>query len=116
MQLHTSGHFVLDRAHVEAQLAVAKVQEPLVRQLSMDTCNMCMGCMAMHGISAGTCNSACICLYSSCRYIYLLLAFLDVEANFLVTKAYQYTSITSVTLLDCFTIPAVMVLSWVSGG
>lgn len=26
-------------------------------------------------------------------------------------QAYQYTSITSVTLLDCFTIPAVMVLS-----
>jgi solute carrier family 35 protein F1/2 len=36
----------------------------------------------------------------------------DVEANYLVTKAYQYTSLTSVTLLDCFTIPAVMVLSY----
>uniref|UniRef100_A0A7S0WT80 EamA domain-containing protein n=1 Tax=Chlamydomonas leiostraca TaxID=1034604 RepID=A0A7S0WT80_9CHLO len=46
-------------------------------------------------------------------YVYALLAFLDVEANFLVTKAYQFTSITSVTLLDCFTIPAVMALSWV---
>ncbi|KAG2429532.1 hypothetical protein HXX76_010767 [Chlamydomonas incerta] len=44
-------------------------------------------------------------------YVYLLLAALDVEANFLVTKAYQYTSVTSVTLLDCFTIPAVMGLS-----
>ncbi|GIL56269.1 hypothetical protein Vafri_11618 [Volvox africanus] len=44
-------------------------------------------------------------------YIYFFLACLDVEANFLVTKAYQYTSVTSVTLLDCFTIPAVMVLS-----
>ncbi|GLC65724.1 hypothetical protein PLESTF_000333100 [Pleodorina starrii] len=44
-------------------------------------------------------------------YHYLLLAVMDVEANFLVTKAYQYTSVTSVTLLDCFTIPAVMVLS-----
>ncbi|KAG2438260.1 hypothetical protein HYH02_010959 [Chlamydomonas schloesseri] len=44
-------------------------------------------------------------------YLYLLLAALDVEANFLVTKAYQYTSVTSVTLLDCFTIPAVMALS-----
>lgn len=43
---------------------------------------------------------------------YALLALLDVEANFLVTKAYQYTSITSVTLLDCFAIPAVMLLSW----
>ncbi|KAF5835255.1 solute carrier family 35, member F1 [Dunaliella salina] len=45
-------------------------------------------------------------------YVYMLLALMDVEANFIVTKAYQYTSITSVTLLDCFTIPAVMVLSW----
>ncbi|GLC36406.1 hypothetical protein PLESTB_000765200 [Pleodorina starrii] len=44
-------------------------------------------------------------------YCYLLLAVMDVEANFLVTKAYQYTSVTSVTLLDCFTIPAVMALS-----
>jgi hypothetical protein len=30
----------------------------------------------------------------------------------LLLQAYQYTSITSVTLLDCFTIPAVMALSW----
>ncbi|KAL6759305.1 hypothetical protein V8C86DRAFT_1327008 [Haematococcus lacustris] len=46
-------------------------------------------------------------------YIYLVLAFLDVEANYLVTKvAYQYTSITSVTLLDCFTVPVVMFLTW----
>jgi drug/metabolite transporter (DMT)-like permease len=43
---------------------------------------------------------------------YAALAVLDVEANYLVTKAYQYTSITSVTLLDCFTIPTVMLLSW----
>lgn len=28
------------------------------------------------------------------------------------TKAYQYTSITSVMLLDCWTIPCVMVLTW----
>jgi drug/metabolite transporter (DMT)-like permease len=33
------------------------------------------------------------------------------EANYLVTKAYQLTSLTSVTLLDCFTVPAVMALS-----
>jgi solute carrier family 35 protein F1/2 len=40
------------------------------------------------------------------------LALIDVEANVLVTRAYQYTSLTSVTLLDCFTIPVVMLLSW----
>ena len=42
---------------------------------------------------------------------YLLLAFCDVEGNYLLVKAYQYTSITSVQLLDCFTIPVVMILS-----
>ncbi len=45
-------------------------------------------------------------------FVYLGLAVLDVEGNYLVTKAYQFTSITSVTLLDSATIPAVMVLSW----
>ncbi|GBF90182.1 hypothetical protein Rsub_03315 [Raphidocelis subcapitata] len=44
-------------------------------------------------------------------WAYALLALVDVEANFLVVKAYQYTSLTSVTLLDCFTIPAVLALS-----
>ncbi|KAH7521413.1 hypothetical protein FEM48_Zijuj07G0030300 [Ziziphus jujuba var. spinosa] len=46
-------------------------------------------------------------------YYYLLLGLVDVEANFLVVKAYQYTSITSVMLLDCWTIPSVMLLTWV---
>ncbi|XP_048127003.1 solute carrier family 35 member F2-like isoform X1 [Rhodamnia argentea] len=37
------------------------------------------------------------------------------HSNFLmaVNKAYQYSSITSVTLLDCWTIPSVLVLTWV---
>ena len=42
---------------------------------------------------------------------YFVLALCDVEGNFLLVKAYEYTSITSVQLLDCFTIPVVMVLS-----
>ncbi|KAH7474088.1 hypothetical protein PRIC1_014401 [Phytophthora ramorum] len=42
---------------------------------------------------------------------YLLLAFADVQGNFLVVCAYKYTSISSVMLLDCFTIPVVMLLS-----
>ncbi|KAJ4723175.1 solute carrier family 35 member F1-like [Melia azedarach] len=45
-------------------------------------------------------------------YYYLILAVVDVEANFLVVKAYQYTSLTSVMLLDCWSIPSVMVLTW----
>jgi len=46
-------------------------------------------------------------------WFYLLLAIADVEANFLVVKAYQYTTITSVMLLDCFSIPCVMVLTFI---
>lgn len=42
---------------------------------------------------------------------YALWALVDVEANALVVWAYQYTSIASVMLLDCFTIPCVMILS-----
>mmetsp|Transcript_15455 Transcript_15455/g.24713 ORF Transcript_15455/g.24713 Transcript_15455/m.24713 type:complete len:88 (+) Transcript_15455:133-396(+) len=34
-----------------------------------------------------------------------LTALADVEGNFLLVLAYQYTTITSVQLLDCFTIP-----------
>lgn len=39
------------------------------------------------------------------------LAAVDMEANFLLNKAYRYTSITSVTLLDCWTIPGVLLLT-----
>ncbi|KAJ7957372.1 Solute carrier family 35 member F1 [Quillaja saponaria] len=46
-------------------------------------------------------------------YYYVILGLVDVEANFLVVKAYQYTSITSVMLLDCWSIPSVMILTWV---
>ncbi|KAK9288195.1 hypothetical protein L1049_016644 [Liquidambar formosana] len=45
-------------------------------------------------------------------YYYVILALVDVEANFLVVKAYQYTSLTSVMLLDCFSIPCVIILTW----
>ncbi|XP_044498130.1 solute carrier family 35 member F1-like isoform X1 [Mangifera indica] len=46
-------------------------------------------------------------------YYYVILALVDVEANFLVVKAYQYTSLTSVMLLDCWSIPCVMVFTWI---
>ncbi|KAL5703365.1 hypothetical protein ACHQM5_028464 [Ranunculus cassubicifolius] len=45
-------------------------------------------------------------------YYYIMLGLVDVEANFLVVKAYQYTSLTSVMLLDCWTIPCVIFLTW----
>nr|XP_026696145.1 solute carrier family 35 member F1-like isoform X2 [Ciona intestinalis] len=43
---------------------------------------------------------------------YALLALIDVEANYMVILAYQYTSLTSVQLLDIFVIPAAMFLSF----
>ncbi|XAR71127.1 hypothetical protein NMG60_11028247 [Bertholletia excelsa] len=45
-------------------------------------------------------------------YYYIILGLVDVEANFLVVKAYQYTSLTSVMLLDCWSIPSVIFLTW----
>ncbi|KAK4776973.1 hypothetical protein SAY86_005661 [Trapa natans] len=45
-------------------------------------------------------------------YWYLLLGFIDVQGNYLVNEAYQYSSITSVTLLDCWTIVWAIILTW----
>lgn len=44
-------------------------------------------------------------------YLYFFLALLDVEANVIIISAYNYTSVTSIMLLDCFSIPCVMALS-----
>ncbi|KAE8714496.1 mediator of RNA polymerase II transcription subunit 28-like [Hibiscus syriacus] len=46
-------------------------------------------------------------------YYYVVLGLVDVEANYLVVKAYQYTPITSVMLLDCWSIPSVMLLTYI---
>ncbi|KAJ1349111.1 hypothetical protein KIN20_004562 [Parelaphostrongylus tenuis] len=43
---------------------------------------------------------------------YFLLALIDVEANYMVVSAYQFTNLTSIQLLDCSTIPMVLLLSW----
>lgn len=45
-------------------------------------------------------------------YWYVVLGIVDVQGNYLVNKAYQYSSITSVTLLDCWTVAWVIVLTW----
>jgi hypothetical protein len=42
---------------------------------------------------------------------FAFFALCDVEANFLIVLAYQYTSMLSITVLDCFTIPTVTILS-----
>uniref|UniRef100_A0A6A7G545 Solute carrier family 35 member F1-like n=1 Tax=Hirondellea gigas TaxID=1518452 RepID=A0A6A7G545_9CRUS len=43
---------------------------------------------------------------------YLLIAFVDVEANYFVVSAFKYTSITSVSLLGCCSVLFVALLSW----
>ncbi|KAF9054364.1 hypothetical protein BJ165DRAFT_1438283 [Panaeolus papilionaceus] len=43
---------------------------------------------------------------------YFILAACDVEANFLVIKAYQFTDLLSCMLLDAWAIPVCMVCSW----
>ncbi|XP_071723141.1 uncharacterized protein [Rutidosis leptorrhynchoides] len=45
-------------------------------------------------------------------YWYLLLGFVDVQGGFLVNKAYQFSSLTSVTLFDCWTIPWAIILTY----
>eukprot|EP01041_Mallomonas_annulata_P000549 gene549-1050_t len=45
-------------------------------------------------------------------YWYSIIAFFDVEGNFLMILAFNYTSITSIALLDCFAIPCVVMLSY----
>ena len=42
---------------------------------------------------------------------YVLAAFLDLQANFWITQSYNYTNMTSVSILDSFSIPAVMIIS-----
>ncbi|TVU19606.1 hypothetical protein EJB05_35765 [Eragrostis curvula] len=49
-------------------------------------------------------------------YWYLALAFIDVQGNYLVVKAYQYSYITSVTLLDCWTVVWAIILTWYALG
>ncbi|KAL5009498.1 hypothetical protein ScPMuIL_011803 [Solemya velum] len=44
---------------------------------------------------------------------YILIAIVDVEGNYLMVKAYKYTTVTSVQMLDCISIPTVMILSCV---
>uniref|UniRef100_UPI00358E9E16 solute carrier family 35 member F2-like isoform X1 n=2 Tax=Myxine glutinosa TaxID=7769 RepID=UPI00358E9E16 len=47
---------------------------------------------------------------------YALLGIVDVEANYLIITAYQYTTLTSIQLLDCFVLPVVLLLSrWFLG-
>jgi solute carrier family 35 protein F1/2 len=44
---------------------------------------------------------------------YIILAACDVEGNFLVVKAYQYTDLLSCMLLDAWAIPVCLFFSWI---
>ena len=41
-----------------------------------------------------------------------MLAFVDVEANFLIVKAYSLTIVTTIQIIDVFVLPATLVLSY----
>lgn len=43
---------------------------------------------------------------------YMILGLTDIEANYLVLKAYQCTTLSSIQLLDCFVAPVALLLSW----
>ncbi|KAL8048794.1 hypothetical protein ABFX02_07G090200 [Erythranthe guttata] len=45
-------------------------------------------------------------------YYYILLGVVDVEFTVLVVKGHQHTSFTSIMLLNCWTIPCVVFLTW----
>nr|XP_043630278.1 solute carrier family 35 member F1-like [Erigeron canadensis] len=45
-------------------------------------------------------------------YWYVILGFVDVQGSFLVNKAYQFSSITSLTILGCMTVVWVIILTW----
>ncbi|VDP48419.1 unnamed protein product [Soboliphyme baturini] len=64
-------------------------------------------------LACRTSDIGLIDVFRSRGWKYFVLAFIDVEANFLLVKAYQHTSLASVQLLDCFTIPVVLILSFI---
>lgn len=58
-----------------------------------------------------------ICEKKFCsKHLFVLIEILVTSLNhlllYVVVKAYQYTSLTSVMLLDCWSIPSVILLTW----
>eukprot|EP00850_Spirogloea_muscicola_P013481 SM000091S24639 [mRNA] locus=s91:459343:461917:- [translate_table: standard] len=90
---------------------------PLTRgKLPLATAICCLGNDVLKLISKAqlfiSSPSIAIGLWQFPWFYYAGLAVVDVEANYLVVKAYQYTSLTSVALLDCWAIPCVLLLTW----
>ncbi|KAI8327266.1 solute carrier family 35 member SLC35F1/F2/F6 [Choanephora cucurbitarum] len=44
---------------------------------------------------------------------YFILGFIDVEGNYFVNKSFQYTSLLSAELIDCWSTPVCMILSFI---
>ncbi|EOY04958.1 Anthocyanin-related membrane protein 3 [Theobroma cacao] len=86
----------------------------LYRRQALKVNILLSGIMVCDGISLGVMHpsNACSRREHAKWYYYVVLGLVDVEANYLVVKAYQYTSITSVMLLDCWSIPSVMLLTF----
>jgi len=57
-------------------------------------------------------NNGFTLLFSRTGLLCLFLAGSDFLATYLTVTAYQYTSLVSIQLLDCMTIPTIMLLSW----
>ena len=74
-------------------------------QLSLNYLVLCI-CLVVH-----VARNNCRLRTSSPWWAYAILAVIDLEANYCVTKAYQCTDFTSIMLLDCMTIPTAFLLS-----
>lgn len=86
-----------------------KVNTPMLQSF-INYCLLFLIYTAMLAFQSGSDNLFYILKRKWWKYILLGLA--DVEANYLIVRAYQYTTLTSVQLLDCFGIPVLMALSW----
>ncbi|XP_058145492.1 solute carrier family 35 member F2 isoform X3 [Dasypus novemcinctus] len=86
-----------------------KVNTPMLQSF-LSYCLLFLIYTVMLTFRSGSDNLLCILKRKWWKYILLGLA--DVEANYLIVRAYQYTTLTSVQLLDCFGIPVLMALSW----
>ncbi|BFZ25286.1 hypothetical protein BsWGS_28325 [Bradybaena similaris] len=85
------------------------VNTPTAQSFGM-YCVLCLVFTSQLAYKEGSRNLMCL-LCSLDGLKYALIGIIDVEANYLVVKAYQYTTVTSVQILDCFSIAAVLVLS-----
>ncbi|KAE8098530.1 hypothetical protein FH972_016585 [Carpinus fangiana] len=108
-----SGHWV-QASVVSFALALASFTSSLIANLGVDApCSQTLFGYLSLALVYGS-----VLLYRRQKllvswYWYLLLGFVDVQGNYLVNKAYQFSSITSVTLLDCWTVAWVIAMTWI---